>query len=141
MAKEIFDIEVDIDGDLVVDASGDLKISTAVQSLIQDVIFRVRTNFGEYPNAARFGANLLARLGEPLNERNVALVREQVAEALFSDIRFQGHKVEIAAFPANRDTLGIVVGLVPQFSTEQSTPTEVAFLMNFTDGTVEAINI
>ncbi len=141
MAEELFDIEVDIDGDLIVDDSGDLKISTAVQSLIQDVIFRVRTNFGEYPAAPRFGANLLHRLGEPLNERNITLVREQVAESLFLDRRFRGHKVEIAVFPANRETLGIVVGLIPQFSTEQSTATEVAFLMNFTSGTVEAINV
>jgi len=89
VAQEFLDIQTDINGDLVIDDSGDLQITSPVQSLIQDVIFRVRTNFNEYSSAPRFGSNLVTLVGEANNERTIALVREQVAESLFLDRRFR----------------------------------------------------
>lgn len=141
MAASVRDIEADIEGDLVLDETGDLKLAEPLQTIIQDIIFRVRTNFLELRPHPGVGANLQEFLGEANTARRIALGREKVFQALFADRRFRGHEIDVTTFPANRETMGIVVNVVPNFVTETSEQTQVAFLLNYNTGVVEPITI
>lgn len=141
MAEALRDIEVGLTGDLVLDSTGDLKLATPEQTMVQEVIFRVQTNFLEFGPAPGFGSNLIEFVGEANNDRNIQLIRQRVYQALTSDRRFRGHEINVVVFPANRETVGIVVDIIANFTGQAAERIQTAFVLRLGDGKVEAINI
>jgi len=72
------DILVDSEGDLVVEAGGDLYLATPQETLTQNILFRVKTDHLDYGPDPYIGANLFVYI-ETTNNR-------QKAEAMVEDI-------------------------------------------------------
>jgi len=141
MPRSLVDIETDTGGDLVVDGSGDLKLTTPFQSLIQDVIFRVRTNQREFTPHPGFGADLITLVGEGNNRRTVGRIQQQVWAAITQDARFRGHDIDVIAFPANREQVGVVVSIRTKFTDRTPKQLQVSFSLNLVTGDMESITV
>jgi hypothetical protein len=103
------DIEMDEDGDVVFDATGDLKLATAEQTVIQDVEFRIRTKHLDFGPDPYIGANLDSFRGRG-NTRPVGrLIKEACYYSLIKDGRFGRSQIFCDAIPAGHESVGVFV--------------------------------
>jgi hypothetical protein len=103
------DIEMDEDGDLVFDGTGDLKLATAEQTVVQDVEFRIRTKHLDFGPDPYIGANLDSFRGRSSNRQLGNLMKEACYYSLIKDGRFGRSQVFCDAIPIGEENVGIFV--------------------------------
>ena len=104
------DIEKGLDGDLVINARGDLEIATAPESTSQLLKALVATDLGELSTSPQFGANLGALIGGEMQtamERIPVMIRDGLRRAGYID---QGD-VHVEVYPIDVDKLILFVEL------------------------------
>lgn len=137
----IRDIEVDDDGDLVIGSNGDLKLASTLDTAIQDIIMRIRTNYMEMQLHPSFGANMQAKYGLPNTAENADWIRSAITMSLLRDERFGPGEVSVEVVPVAVDELLVLVvlnsiGYDQPVSSEQEV---LSFSWNYNDGTIERI--
>jgi hypothetical protein len=113
------DLEATDDGDLVLDAIGDLKIASPIRTMAQAVNTAVLTNKGDLIGDPLWGANLEDFIGE----RNTIQTREFMRLNIVDAIREQGlavaEDVDIDVIPTDVNTVAILIIILGSyFNTE-----------------------
>jgi hypothetical protein len=110
--QDKIDLKVDdTDGDLVVDESGDLQLSTALEAVQQDIKFRARTGPYDYDPDPFIGANLGSFKGRPNVRRTGDFMKSNLHEALVRDGRFARGDVVVDAIPVSKSQVAMIVFL------------------------------
>ena len=136
---DVNDIEVDIDGDLVVDTNGDIKIADSRQTTFQDVLFRIRTQTGDFQPHPTLGSNVISMQGEPNTAQVGSIISEMVTRSLIYDSRFSSSDFTVKVFPTSADTIFITVLFEFVFGDTSTSSLVVSANFNYTTGTIEAI--
>ncbi|MCY9186601.1 hypothetical protein [Bacillus halotolerans] len=106
-----YDLENNIDGDFMVDSTGDFALTDDYESARQDMTNRVRTQKGDWRSHNSLGADLELLEGEP-NTRETGLRGEsQIYEALTYDHRFDILDLNVRAVPLSIEELQFFVVL------------------------------
>ncbi|MEC1657179.1 hypothetical protein P9D81_20235 [Bacillus haynesii] len=106
-----YDLENNIDGDFMVDSTGDFALTDDYESARQDMTNRVRTQKGDWRSHKNLGADLELLEGEP-NTRETGLKGEtQIYEALTYDNRFDISDLSVRAVPVSIEELQFFVVL------------------------------
>lgn len=106
-----YDLENNIDGDFMVDSTGDFALTDGYESARQDMTNRVRTQKGDWRSHKNLGADLELLEGEP-NTRETGLKGEtQIYEALTYDNRFDISNLSVRAVPVSIEELQFFVVL------------------------------
>lgn len=136
---DLRDITLTSDGDLKLER-GDLVEANTVTTLLQDLKMMMKTaRFGLALNAD-FGANLQRFLGYPVNKATAESIRQAVLRQLQKYIRFQQHDISPVVFPIQGRYMGVILHVIPQLASGSDVET-LAFKIDPTEGTVEAINV
>lgn len=119
-----YDIKEKIEGDLMVDESGDLALTVPYECARQDMTNRIHSQKGEWRSHKWIGADLELLEGEPNTRETGMRGVEQIYQTLTADGRFQIADLEVRAVPTsiesidffsilNTDTKGKVVIVKP----------------------------
>lgn len=138
---EYIDLEVDDDGDLVIDSSMDLKVATALRTVAQDVVFRIRTEVGDFKPHPTLGSNAITMKGEPNTRYNGDLLQQMIVRSLTYDGRFHPNEFTVDVVPVSEDEVAIFVIFPAIFDSSGSTTStlSLSFSFNYDSGTIEAI--
>lgn len=94
-----YDLENNIDGDFMVDESGDFALTAEYESARQDINNRIQTQKGDWRSHQNIGADLELLEGEP-NTRETGMKGEsQIYESLTYDNRFRSEDLNVRAVP------------------------------------------
>lgn len=87
MAKDRPDFWFTEDGDLQIDANGDLKDTESVfgRGLLQEIRMRLRGRPGDWPLNKALGCSLQDYHGEALTSKLVSVIQQVIVRALTSD--------------------------------------------------------
>lgn len=133
------DLKVDEDGDLVVGDNGDLALATPVETIVQDIIFRIRTQHNDYELDPLIGANINIFLGEPNTRRNGDLIKEQVYHALTRDNRLRRPQFNVEVVPVGMDTVLILVIITDRIDQFDGNNLLINFTFNYRTGQIDRI--
>lgn len=103
------DLLCDLEGDFVADESGDLTLSTPLQTAAQDVGFRGLTAHDDYSPDPFIGANLHAWRRRPNTRRNGDYMKAALYESLVKDGRFRRGSVVVDCVPVARNQVALPV--------------------------------
>lgn len=99
------DIKVSPSGDISVAPNGDLDMADASGTLKQDIVFRVKTDFGDFEPHPDIGADLVEIIGEP-NTRETCMIGEgKIVNCLVRDGRVLNSDLVVKGVPISRDSL------------------------------------
>lgn len=101
------DIKLTNSGELVVGSDRDFKFVLGDEEIAQHVIFRLKTQNGDYLLEPGCGADLERFIGEPLNSTTAALVQNSVIGAITKDGLLFTPNVNVLQVPPN--TILVVV--------------------------------
>lgn len=94
-----------VEGDFIVDESGDFALTSPYESARQDMTNRIRTQKGDWRSHPKIGADLELLEGEP-NTRETGQKGEQmIYETLTYDNRFDITDLHIRAVPTSIETI------------------------------------
>jgi hypothetical protein len=114
------DLWLTLEGDLALDEeTGDLRLSSADDQWIQQVIFRLKTTRGDYPLEPQCGASLESVIGKESNRTLASLVKFDVEEALSHDGFMLPGTFNVEVFPVNATEMVVTI--------QRLTPDEDAF--------------
>jgi hypothetical protein len=99
------DIQITDDGDLLVDGTGDLALSSIDQTTRQDAIFYLYTEFGDFTGNPDIGSRVVDFQGEPNTRTNAQLLRGEMLRALTSAGRFFASDIQLNIIPFDIDTI------------------------------------
>lgn len=130
------DIEVDDDGDLVLDSNGDLKLASAQRTALQDIIMRVRTGLNDLSIHPLFGADIVNLVGEPNTPETAEKIKARVYKSLVRDGRFGSSTVRVDVVPVGRSEVVVLIGVTDSISDVDADTTAVtlSFLLNYDAG-------
>jgi hypothetical protein len=109
LAYKLRDIRTDSNGDLTVDATGDLQLSTPKESVEQMMEFRLRTNAHEFPIHPFIGADLIQFVGKPNTQRTGDKISMRVLEALTTNGFLPAGAVAVDVIPVGVDKVMAIV--------------------------------
>ena len=134
------DIRVDNDGDLQVDSNGDFKLADSRRTTAQDVMFRIRTQIGDYKPHPGLGANLATMYGKENNRYNGSMIEELVKRSLTIDSRFTPGEFKVDVVPVSKTTVSVFVVFNQIFTdADDSNPLVISFNMNYTTGDITLV--
>lgn len=141
---EYVDIEVDDDGDLVLDSTGDLKIATVMRTIAQDVIFRVRTETNDFKPHPTLGSNAIIMKGEVNNRYNGELIQQMVTRSLTYDGRFHAGEFSIDVIPVSESVVMLLIVFPAVFenvpaASRTTNALVLSFNFNYDTGVIEPI--
>lgn len=101
------DLKMTEDGDLVLSDSGDLAIVYGDEQLAQEILFRMKTQKGDWLLSPDIGVSLERFIGEP----NTELTRSAIEMAVLNEITKDGLIIsaQVDCVPLNENELLIVV--------------------------------
>lgn len=106
-----YNLEAGIEGDFMVDATGDFALTSDFESARQDINNRVQTQKGDWRSHPHIGADLELLEGEP-NTRETGLRGEtQIYETLLYDGRFSSEDVNVRAVPTSIEQVEFFITL------------------------------
>lgn len=132
------DLEVSSDWDLVLTASGDLKLSSASATDYQEIGFRIRCERGELLFHPLFGAGLHRYVGQPLSQKLMDMIKADVSNALQYEARFIDTTILVHVIPTSRHKVGILVYRVEEPG--RNTPI-TGFSVSLNDASIEDVNV
>ena len=118
------DLHLNQNGDLEVEASGDLKGVDNLEEDLQTLAFRIKTGPGELVLHPEVGAALAQLIGEPVTAETIARGEALILSAATSNGTFSPGEVSVRG--------------VPMRSAENSAPSVVAFVIEIVRGRQEA---
>lgn len=131
------DIEVDDNGDLVVASNGDLSIATPYRVAMQDIIYRVRTQFYDSKFHEFLGADLAKYVGQPNTQETANQIISSVTAALTRDNRFRASNLHVDVVPVANTEVVLLVGVTDRIEGVSTETVLVAtFGLNYSDGTI-----
>lgn len=134
------DILVDDDGDLVVGSDGDLSIADTWRTAVQDAVFRIRTELGDYTPNSDIGSNLHSKVGAYNTRENADTMHAMIKRALSYDNRFAPNEYSINIIPVSKSTIVIMVKFPGPFSDLEDTDEVIlSFTFNYSEGDIEWI--
>lgn len=131
------DIQTTDDGDLVVGANGDFTLASAARTVVQDIVFRIRTEANDFRIHPTLGADIAKYQGQK-NSRAVAdRIKAAVFKALVADGRFRASTVAVEVVPIEVDEVVLLVAIRDIIDgIVAGAPLVTSFTMNYTDGTI-----
>lgn len=96
-------------GDLAVDATGDLKLSTPKEDLEQMIEFRLRTNALEFVPSPYIGADLRRFVGNPNTERTGHYITEAIIRCLTQDNFMKPTELAVEVVPISYSSVMAVI--------------------------------
>lgn len=109
MPYNAVDLLVDEDGDLELASNGDLTLATEIETIQQDVLFRLKTMHRDYIPNPYVGADLVSFIGEPNNERTAAYIKVHIITSLTHDNRIKPTTLYVEIIPIAIDKVHVVV--------------------------------
>jgi len=103
------DLIVDSGGDITADETGDLSLSTPLQAVQQDVIFRLMTAHLDYEPDPYIGADLPKYKRFQNTRRTADYMKASVLESLTKDGRFTQGMVAVDVVPIARNRVAVYV--------------------------------
>lgn len=100
-----------IEGDFVVDESGDFALTEDYESARQDITNRIRTQTGDWRSHPDIGADLELLEGEPNTRETGQRGEEQIYRTLTYDNRFDTEDLHVRAVPTSIDSIDFYVML------------------------------
>jgi hypothetical protein len=100
-----YDAEREIEGDFMVDESGDFALTGEYESARQDLTNRARTQKGDWRSHPNIGADLELLEGEPNTRATGEKGTEQLYEAMTYDGRFDTRDLNIRAVPTSIENI------------------------------------
>ena len=131
------DIETDNDGDIVIDATGDLKLASAPRTVIQDAMFRLRTGHFDYEIMPRIGANITSLIGESNNAPNGQKIIDMVNRSFTHDGRFMMTDFKAKVAPISRNAIALILKFKPILGIDE--PINMLVSLNYHTGTIELV--
>lgn len=101
------DILLSTDGDLRVTANGDLQMAEPSGVVIQDIMFRARTDWDDFDPHPKIGADLQRLIGEPNSKEAGTTAEELLFSSLTKDGRFDTMDLRIKSVPISMDRIVI----------------------------------
>lgn len=109
MSHTVRDLKWDDDGDLAIDDTGDFDMATPKETVIQDVEFRIRSEFDDFGPDPMLAAGLSRFKGQPNTRATGDAVKEAVYYALTKDGRFPKSGIFVDVVPLSRHSLTIFI--------------------------------
>lgn len=100
-----YDLENGIEGDFIVDETGDFALTTEYESARQDMTNRVRTQKGDWRSHQNIGADLELLEGEPNTRATGDKGVNQIYESLTYDGRFDTLDLDVRAVPTSIENI------------------------------------
>ena len=130
------DLRFSADGDLVLDPGGGL-VDTALYPLLspkQEVITRILTNVGDWPQHPWLGTNAQQYVGEPNVEETVEALIESITEGLTNDDFINKGDIGFEWAQWDAHTLGILLTIqVGALDPDGEGRLEIPFSFDFND--------
>lgn len=123
------DLLVDEDGDLVLDNSGDIDLADEQTTLLQDVLFRLKTDHLDYAPSPFIGADLSSSTGEPNNTRTCNLATEKAFLALTQDNRVPASVLFVDTIPTGLNVIQVLVSITDSMG-DATTPLVATRVIN-----------
>lgn len=105
----LIDIDMTLDGDINLNGNGDVKLSTPQDSLSQEILFRVKTERGDYVPQRNAGAGLSRYQGEPNIQPTLDAIVEDVHTALTIDGFIPGSLLFVDAVPISINEVALFI--------------------------------
>lgn len=100
-----YDLQNNIEGDFMVDETGDFALTGEYESARQDLTNRARTQKQEWRSHQNLGADIELLEGEPNTRQTANRGVEQLYEAMTYDGRFDGVDLDIRGVPTSIESL------------------------------------
>lgn len=133
----MIDFETDIDGDLVL-SGGDIALVDESNAVVQEIIFRLKTDLFDYQPIPEAGAGLDQIRGLPNTAETGRRAEQSAIRALTFDGKFARDAFTVQAVPIAPHILSLYVFAVPRF-TGIVTPVRVTFDIDLNLGDITAI--
>jgi phage baseplate assembly protein W len=104
-----YDLENQIEGDFIVDETGDFALTADYESARQDITNRLRTQKGDWRSHPNLGADLELLEGEPNTRETGMQGTTQIYEALTYDHRFNLEDLHVRAVPTSIEEIQFFV--------------------------------
>ena len=104
-----YNVEKQIEGDFVVDETGDFSLTADYDSARQDITNRLRTQKGDWRSHPNLGADLELLEGEPNTRETGMKGTTQIYEALTYDNRFNLEDLHVRAVPTSIEEIQFFV--------------------------------
>jgi len=104
-----YNLDSHIEGDLIVDETGDLALTVNYDSARQDITNRLRTQKGDWRSHPQLGADLELLEGEPNTRETGMKGVAQIYEALTYDHRFHLEDLHVRAVPTSIEEIQFFV--------------------------------
>ena len=95
-------------------SGGDFKLAYGSYSILNSVLFRLKTIRGDFSLMPECGASLEGVIGEPNNEETGALIESLVMESLTHDNYLSPENIDIEVFPYDHNTIVILLYITYQ---------------------------
>ena len=107
--REMRELALSDDADLVIDASGDLAVASAGQALAEQIMVRLRTYPGDGQAMPGVGCPLEDFIGQPNTRETGEALETAVKDALTRDGFLTASEVEVTVVPVGETRLLIVI--------------------------------
>ena len=125
------DIEVSPSGDLVIDSDKDLKLAKPSGVLLQDIVFRARTEDLDFEPHPHVGADLQVLVGEPNTKANAETAEDKLLRSLTKDGRIIPNDVRVKAVPISLSEIALYTFVN---SSNYNSKLFTTAVLNYTDG-------
>lgn len=100
-----YDTTNEIEGDFIVNETGDFALTSEYESARQDITNRARTQKGDWRSHQNIGADLELLEGEPNTRATGDKGVEQLYQAMTYDGRFDAVDLDVRAVPTNIENI------------------------------------
>lgn len=128
------DILVDPSGDLVVAPNGDFQIAWPSGVLLQDVVFRAKTDWNDFEPHQKLGANLQSLIGEMNTKETGMMAEKKLFKSLTAGSRVESSDLKIKAVPISRESIALYTFIN---ATNYDSTIFNAFILDYEKGIVE----
>ena len=106
------DIMLSYDGDLVLDETGDLKLTSGFDWITRELNKRIRTINPEWKRYPTIGANVETFIGRPLTRSVLAEMKKQIEDSVEKWGLQDPGIIEVRLVPVNYDSVAIYIFLI-----------------------------
>jgi len=136
MAYEAVDLRFSPDGDLVLDEGGAIvdTVLYPLLSLKQEIITRILTNVGDWPQHPWMGTNAQQYIGEPNSEDTIDALLESIKEGLTNDNLVDKRDLELEWGKWDEHTVMVLLTVqVGDLDPDGQGRLEIPFAFDFSD--------
>lgn len=137
------DISVRGDGELYVE-NGDLKTSTATESLLNSINFCLLTAFRSYRPKLDFGGSPEKFVGKPNNNKTLEYIRIHINYAIQEQGIIDQNDYTISVLPVSNHEIAVIIKInVDIFEIDETTEpkeTIIAYKYDFNNGTLNKVS-